>query len=94
MTDIDDIASRALLHFGHPTQSWKAMEELAELLLALIRYRRTDTAEACEMAEAAIIDEIADCTIMTRQLRLMYGPKEVDDRIHYKLHRLAQRMGE
>jgi hypothetical protein len=83
---IDEVSKEALLHFGYGFQVPKAIEELGELIAALGKGYHGGH-------EAAVIDEIADVTIMVRQLRMIYGPDRVDERIQFKLNRLNGLMG-
>lgn len=83
---IDPVAEKAVEHFGPRAQIIKAIEEMGELSAALARgLNNIGTVEA-------VIEEIADVTIMMRQLRFIYGPERVDAEIERKLARLVRRM--
>lgn len=45
-----------------------------------------------EQGEKHLREEIADCIIMFEQMRLIYGPEEVDWWINFKLERLDDRI--
>lgn len=83
MTDLfDDILLRAIATYGIDRQLKKATEELAELII-----------EIQGEDEKKLIDEIADVSIMLRQLILIYGiDSEVERRIAFKVRRLEKRM--
>lgn len=84
--DIDPVAEGAIEHFGRAAQLAKSIEELAELIVQISKSYNmlSDT--------TALVDEIADATIMVRQLRYMFDYENVDSRIEYKLNRLMTRM--
>jgi len=76
----------ALATHGGKAQIQMAVEECAELIVAAqhrVRGRSDD---------AALISEVADVTIMMRQLRLLLGPAAVDRAIDAKVNRLAGRL--
>ena len=82
----DVILNLALAHWGEDTQRAMAVGELGELLALFGREaqgRATDD---------AWIDEIADATIMLRQLALMHGAAKVDQRISLKLAALQAKI--
>lgn len=78
----------ALETYGEEKQIKKAVQELTELLLAISYYPE----EKCGLD--ALVDEIADVTIMCEQLRMIYGisDEEVCDRMDYKIQRLVERI--
>ncbi len=79
----------AIAHYGTESQIWMAVEEMSELLKELAKGRRPGGTTA-----EALVDEIADVTIMMEQLRLIFNVNQpVQDRIDYKVQRLAQRIG-
>lgn len=79
---IDRLGEKAIKYWGESAQKQKAIEECAELIAAMARRSLIDF----------IVDEVADVTIMMRQLRMIYGKKKVDDRIRFKLKRLQKRL--
>lgn len=81
---ITDVCRTALWRFGVARQKTKAMEECAELIVQLAK--GSDSA-------ATIIDEIADVTIMMRQLTIVYGEKAIQERIDFKIDRLRKLLG-
>jgi len=68
----------------------KAVEELGELIVALARWnaRIPDPLKSADLA-LAVIDEIADATIMLDQLREVFGAWECDEQTNHKRRRLA-----
>lgn len=93
--DTRDIYQRAIDAFGEEHQIGKAIEECAEFIVEVSK--KTDWVaspghgfiDANNVAER-VIDEIADVTIMMKQMRLMFGKDVVDERIAFKLARLEQ----
>jgi NTP pyrophosphatase (non-canonical NTP hydrolase) len=84
--ELDKICELATKTWGQQTQEQVAIGELGELLTMFgRRAQNRDTKEAW-------IDEIADCLIMLRQLALLHGSKEVDERIAKKISKLKVRL--
>ena len=84
--EIKSLLQAAVERYGISHQIRMAIEEMAELIDALMkrtRARRTD---------ADVITEIADVTIMMKQLMLIFGESAVRDEIDRKLNRLKERM--
>lgn len=79
------ICMEAIDTFGDGPQQIKAIEELAELQAALAR-----DMNCLQVTDEEIIDEIADVHIMTQQMAIIFGEKEVVQRINEKLKRLKQ----
>ena len=73
-------APNILKKFGPVAQIGKAVEEMAELTVELMKQRDS----------AKIQEEVADCLIMLYQLRMMYGLTEVDKFIWAKLDRTSK----
>jgi hypothetical protein len=82
----DVVGDLALKKYGGELQLAKAFEEMGELIVALSRI------ENGGIKTNSVIDEIADVTIMLRQLRSMFGPDAVDERIKFKLDRLLNKI--
>lgn len=95
------ILERAIATFGCAAQVDKAIEEMAELTKALLKYRimgsrefvRSNT-ESDELlmhtASVNICEEMADVQIMLNQLRLIYGDDAEWEEA--KLRRLEERL--
>ena len=81
-----EVYKQAIAQYGVEPQRKMAIEEMAELTNALMKFDRgRNTVDD-------IIEEIADVTIMMRQLAIIYGQKAVDLQIDYKTARLAKRL--
>ena len=81
-----EIYKQAIAQYGVEPQRKMAIEEMAELTNALMKFDRgRNTVED-------IVEEIADVTIMMQQLAIIYGQKAVDLQIDYKTARLAKRL--
>lgn len=79
-----DICCAAIDHFGRHKQADVCIEECAELINAIQKYRRG------RGTNVDVITEIADVSIMCRQMALMFDVAEVDKEIDRKLERLKQ----
>ena len=87
-----DICKKALAKWGEDAQTRQAIEECAELMLALLNsYRNRNTPEENVMA---ITEEIADVELMCRQLRVMTSDVLVDLWKEKKLKRLEAMLEE
>lgn len=76
-------------HYGEKEQVDVAIEEMAELTHALLKYRRNP----CNTTLDGIIEELADVTIMIGQLGYIYFCEEYVERvIDKKLERQIERM--
>lgn len=74
MTNNDEIYNDALNTWGHDAQMDVTIEELSELIKAIIKHRRYPTDEkAFEMAE-----ELGDVHIMIKQLEISMSRKYPD----------------
>ena len=81
-----EIYRKAIETYGVEAQTKMAIEEMAELTNALMKFDRgRNTMDD-------IIDEIADVTIMMNQLAIIYGKDRVQLQIDYKTQRLAKRL--
>ena len=78
----------AVLKWGVEDQVEQAIEEMAELTVALQHAKR-----AREGAAENMVEEIADVFIMMAQLRQVVGPELVDEWIRAKMVRLRERIG-
>jgi NTP pyrophosphatase (non-canonical NTP hydrolase) len=81
-----DIYAEALAKWGFEAQTLMAVEEAAELQQALLHYMRG------KALAVDVVDEIADMTIMCRQMANIFGSEDVDKRIQFKLERLEKRL--
>jgi len=81
------ILTRAIEAFGRRSQILKAIEEMAELTVALARVGTSEDINSNE-----IIEEIADVSIMVEQLALMVGARNVAIFVTQKMQRLEERI--
>jgi NTP pyrophosphatase (non-canonical NTP hydrolase) len=79
-------------HYGYSEQCQQTNEEMAELTVALSKYRRYGKLQH-DTRLANIVTEIADVTIMLKQLAyLLECDKEVEKEIEYKINRALRRI--
>lgn len=89
MEDITQCCQRIVDTFGSQRQIDQAIEEIAELLDAIMRIRNKGGNEDRLFHLAS---ELADVTIMLEQIRLIHGITErtVNDLVRYKLNRTME----
>ena len=78
----ESIYRATLEKWGEQAQYDQAVEECAELIAALKHYRRD------KIDRQAVIDELADVTLMVGQLTWMFGPEQVEQAVAAKLAKL------
>ena len=86
MIKVDSEKLKAIInHYGHTNQFNKAVEELSELIRAIVRDDKDN-----------VIEEMADVYIMLEQLLIMCNIPEVimDYSINKKIERTVERMKE
>jgi hypothetical protein len=88
-TKYDDVFLKALHTWGGEAQENMAIEECSELIKAICKIRRGNGSEEFKN----LIDEIADVTIMMRQMAINVGAEQVEERIDFKVNRLRERLG-
>lgn len=81
MNDIQ-LYQRTLQVWGEQAQYDQAAEECAELIAALLHYRRD------KVDEQHVIDELADVTLMLGQLTWMFGAERVAEAVERKRAKL------
>lgn len=86
--ELDTLCREMITYHGIEAQIRVCVEEIGELLAALMQSYRNKT------TSTDIIDEIADVTIMLRQLSIIYGVTETEDRIQYKINLIRTRLEE
>ena len=95
MTDSENmkrVTEKAVNHYGNGHQISKCIEEIGEFLTALGRYNIAPEGEPALLAKDNLHEEIADAIIMLQQMRLIYGPKEIDWWINFKLNRTEEQI--
>lgn len=80
--DLEELYRATVKVWGEQAQYDQAAEECAELIAALMHYRR-------EKVDAQqVIDELADVTLMIGQLTWMFGQQQVDEAVQRKRQKL------
>lgn len=80
--DLEELYRATVNVWGEQAQYDQAAEECAELIAALMHYRR-------EKVDAQqVIDELADVTLMVGQLTWMFGQQQVDEAVKRKREKL------
>lgn len=91
--DDERIMQQAIETYGVQAQCDVAIEEMAELTKAIVKIRRVaDDYEKTQAALDNLLEEIADVDIMVDQLKIMWGPKQVEEYRRKKLARLDRRL--
>ena len=76
-------------HYGTKKQQDIAIEELAELQKAIIKYRR----EPSDKTKEAVVEEIADVQVMLEQLKMIFSCRsKIDEIIDGKIDRQIKRV--
>jgi len=86
LTRHDPVYRAAVRHFGEVSQIRKALEELAELSVALHHWLDG------RCGKLDVTQEIADVEVMCAQLRVVFGDELVDGAKGRKVQRLVSRM--
>ena len=84
-------------HYGYEEQSNQLIEECAELIQAVNKYRRVKVAgnkHEVQMALENLIEEVADVEIMLEQIKYLLSIPEEDIKAIklYKVNRTKERM--
>jgi len=93
------ILNRAITTYGEDAQSDKAVEEAAELIKALMKFKiatndsKTSTKTLMRRVND-VIDEISDVDIMIQQLKIIFGEADVEKRKRFKLRRLDRKLSD
>ena len=81
-----ELYQQTLAVWGEQAQYDQAAEECAELIAALMHYRRD------KVNAEQVIDELADVTLMIGQLTWMFGEQQVTEAIQRKRRKLDKLM--
>lgn len=76
----------AIVCYGVDAQIEQAIEECAELIVALKHYKKK------KANKPSVITEIADVKVMMSQLALIFGAKDVKEECEFKRIRQLRRM--
>lgn len=86
----EELYKIAIETYGDEAQINQGIEEMAELIQAINKFRRNPCAETLK----GIAEEIADVEIMLEQYKIIFGATLPVNRIKSnKLQRLAERLG-
>ena len=93
---MEEVLRIAIQHYGANSQIDVAVEEMAELIQALIKTKRYALDDDFVIFRRHVIEEIADVEIMLMQLRIIFSIDESDicKEKDFKLNRLAERVEE
>lgn len=86
--ELEQLYQATINKWGEDAQYDQAVEECAELIAALKHYRRG------KIDKRAVIDELADVSLMLGQLCWMFGQEQVDAAIRNKRAKLDLLMAE
>lgn len=82
----EEIYKKAVETYGVESQIKMAIEEMAELMNALMKLARG------RITTAGVNTEIADVKIMMEQLAIIFGQEDVQEEVEYKTNRLKERL--
>lgn len=91
-----EVLKAAISTYGKEAQVDMAIEEMSELIKALLKYRRSNNTTGIEHGKlrSNIIEEAADVLIMVVQILMMYDKDgECQAEVDYKVNRLYERLG-
>jgi len=80
--DKNQLYQKTIDKWGKEAQFDQMTEECAELIVSLQHFRRG------KIDQQAVIDEIADVTLMLGQLTWMFGPEQIEAAVQKKLKKL------
>jgi NTP pyrophosphatase (non-canonical NTP hydrolase) len=98
---MQDLLKRIAYHYGYESQSIQLVEECAELIQAVSKYRRATAERAQPLADYRktlvlenLIEEIADVEIMLAEVKILLDISEgtLDTIKQFKLQRTINRM--
>ena len=86
----EELYNLAIATYGDEEQINQGIEEMAELIQAINKFRRNP----CEETLNGIEEEIADVEIMLEQNKIIYAANPIVEKLkNQKLQRLASRLG-
>lgn len=85
---IDNVYQRAIDKWGNGHQMDMATEEAAEVIQAIIHYKRG------RCGSDVVCGELADLQIMIEQMKLIFGPKLFAKIFNEKLEALRNKLGD
>jgi len=81
--NVTKLYTEAIFLYGKQMQTDVAMEEMGELIQALVKYRR----KPCDETLRNVIEEIADVEIMLDQLKFMYDYGHEIPKVQFEKHK-------
>lgn len=87
-----ELLNKAIDTYGKEEQLLQTVEECAELIQAINKWRRKKDWVGKKDAADHLAEEIADCIIMLEQARIIAGEAKVNWWIDFKLQRLAGKL--
>lgn len=86
------LLEKAIDTYGIEEQLLQTVEECAELIQAINKWRRSKDRENIKDAVEHLAEEAADVIIMMEQLKIIIGEHKINWWIDFKLQRLAERL--
>ena len=87
-----DILEKAVDTYGLENQLLQGVEECAEFIQAVNKWRRAKCREDVKDAVEHLAEEIADCIIMMEQAKIMVGEHRVNWWVDFKMNRLKEEL--
>jgi NTP pyrophosphatase (non-canonical NTP hydrolase) len=86
-----EILHKAIDKLGTKNQIAMIQEEATELALAVHKYLNRSETDKVKLRND-LIDELADMKIMLAQAEIIMGKKDIENRVSFKMQRLANRL--
>lgn len=87
-----ELLNKAIDTYGIEEQLLQTVEECAELIQAINKWRMAQNRESIKDAVDHLAEEAADVIIMMEQIKIMVGEPKVNWWIEFKLQRLEERL--
>lgn len=90
---MNEVLIKAISHYGSEHQIDKAIEEMSELIKALLKYRYCVRQYEKDIVKESVDEEMADVEIMMEQLRMIFNnAREVETVKAEKIERLERQI--
>lgn len=88
----ENVYQRALDKWGEYSQLDQGVEEMAELILAINKYKRTnmDLSKRKDEIMENLIEEIADVKMCIEQFEMMFGKEKVSNMLDKKMEKFLK----
>lgn len=88
----EQVYQRAIDEWGEYSQLDQAIEEMAELIVALNKYKRTnmDLSKKKDEVMENLIEEIADTKMCVEQLEMMFGKDKINQMLDKKMQKFLE----